>query len=155
MPGQEPPPQIKPDSLDDYLEVMSKAVFQSGISWQVVNSKWPEIKEAFRDFKIAEVADLNDRDLEELEKDRRVIRNHRKLAAIIGNARKMLELDKAHGSFKHYLQTLGNFDNVLSTLRREFKFLGPTGVYYFLYVVGEDVPPHAEFEAKYRTSRRK
>ncbi len=34
MPQQGPPPQIKPESLDDYLEVMSKAVFQSGISWR-------------------------------------------------------------------------------------------------------------------------
>jgi hypothetical protein len=28
--------------------------------------------------------------------------------------------------------------------------MGPFGVYYFLYVVGEEVPPHEEFEATYR-----
>ena len=32
MPDQEAPPQIVPKSLGDYLEVMSKAVFQTGIS---------------------------------------------------------------------------------------------------------------------------
>ena len=31
--------QITPTSLADYLEMMSKAVFQSGISWRVVESK--------------------------------------------------------------------------------------------------------------------
>jgi hypothetical protein len=28
--------------------------------------------------------------------------------------------------------------------------MGPTGIYYFLWVVGEKVPPHEEFEAAYR-----
>jgi hypothetical protein len=32
----EAPKQIKPRRLGDYLEVMSKAVFQTGISWKVV-----------------------------------------------------------------------------------------------------------------------
>jgi hypothetical protein len=35
-------------------------------------------------------------------------------------------------------------------MKKDFKFMGPTGVYYILYVVGEDVPPHEEFEATYR-----
>src|SRR3989304_3749440 len=32
------PEKIQPSSLADYLEVMSKAVFQSGISWKVVEA---------------------------------------------------------------------------------------------------------------------
>ena len=39
MPFGTPPEQIKPTSLNDYLEVMSKAVFQSGMSWRVVEAK--------------------------------------------------------------------------------------------------------------------
>jgi len=30
------PQKISPKGLSDYLEVMSKAAFQAGISWQVV-----------------------------------------------------------------------------------------------------------------------
>ncbi len=41
MPRDEAPMQIRPKRLGDYLDVMSKAVFQSGISWKVVESKWP------------------------------------------------------------------------------------------------------------------
>jgi 3-methyladenine DNA glycosylase Tag len=154
MPQQGPPPKILVTSLDDYLEVMSKAVFQSGISWKVVDSKWPGIQEAFRHFKVREIADLNERDLEELEKDPRVIRNHRKLAAIVTNAQAMVRLDEEHGGFKNYLRQQGDFDGMLAALRKDFKFLGPTGVYYFLHVVGEVVPPHAEFEEKYRKAKR-
>ncbi|HUV26115.1 MAG TPA: hypothetical protein VMW34_02000 [Anaerolineales bacterium] len=43
-----------------------------------------------------------------------------------------------------------DFDATLNTIRNDFKFMGPTGIYYFLYVVGEQVPPHDEFEAMYR-----
>ena len=32
----------------------------------------------------------------------------------------------------------------------DFKFMGPSGIYVFLYVVGEDVIPHEEFEKLYR-----
>lgn len=150
MPTGTAPEQIKPQSLDDYLEVMSKAVFQSGMSWKVVEAKWPSTREAFHDFRVQEVADLNAFDVEELAKDTRVIRNRRKLEAIVSNAQKMLELDGEYGSFQKYLRSQGDFDGTLTALRKDFKFMGPTGIYYFLYVVGEKVPPHEEFEATYR-----
>jgi 3-methyladenine DNA glycosylase Tag len=150
MPQMGAPEQIKPRSLDDYLEIMTKAVFQSGISWRVVESKWPGIQEAFHGFDIEQVADFNEKDLEELGQDTRVIRNHRKLAAIVGNAQRLIDLDREHGSFQKFLRSHGDFDSTLTALRKEFKFLGPTGIYYFLYVVGEEVPPHEEFEEVYR-----
>ena len=42
------PEKIQPTSLGDYLEIMTKAVFQSGISWRVVEAKWPGIKKPLR-----------------------------------------------------------------------------------------------------------
>lgn len=150
MPSGQPPEQIKPTSLDDYLEVMSKAVFQSGMSWRVVEAKWPGTREAFYDFDVHKVAAFDERDLDELSKDSRVIRNYRKLAAIVSNAQKMISLDEEHGSFQRYLRSQDNFDSTLDMLRKDFRFMGPTGIYFFLYVVGEPVPPHEEFEATYR-----
>ena len=145
-----PPPKIVPKSLNDYLEVMSKSVFQSGMSWKVIESKWPETREAFHGFDIDTVANFHEKDIEDLTKDTRVVRNYRKLSAIVTNARKMLELDKEHGSFKKYLRSQGNFDETLKAIHRDFKFMGPTGIYVFLYVIGEDVIPHEEFEMQYR-----
>ena len=150
MPVSGPPERIEPASLDDYLEVMSKAVFQSGMSWRVVEAKWPGIREAFQDFSTQKVADLSVFEVEALARDTRVIRNRRKLAAIVDNAQRMIELDREHGSFRSYLRSHGDFDATLAALRKDFKFLGPTSVYFFLYVVGEEVPPHEEFEAAYR-----
>ena len=143
------PKQIKVKSLNDYLEVMSKVVFQTGISWKVIETKWPEIREAFDNFEIAEVADYDERDLEKLSQDTRVIRNYRKLAAIVSNARQILALDKQYGSFQKYLRSHGDFEATLKTMHKDFKFMGPVGVYFFLYVVGEKVPEHRQFQKQY------
>jgi 3-methyladenine DNA glycosylase Tag len=150
MPTGSPPEQIKPTSLDDYLEVMSKAVFQSGISWKVVEAKWPSTREAFYNFDIQKVANLDDKDIDELTQDTRVIRNYRKLNAIVSNAQRIIALDEEYKGFKNYLRSQDDFDATLTTIRKDFKFMGPTGIYYFLYVVGERVPAHEEFEATYR-----
>jgi 3-methyladenine DNA glycosylase Tag len=61
-----------------------------------------------------------------------------------------VNLDEEYGSFQNYLRSHGDFDGTLTAIRKDFKFMGPTGIYYFLYVVGEEVPPHEEFEATYR-----
>jgi 3-methyladenine DNA glycosylase Tag len=145
-----PPEKITPQSLNDYLEIMSKSVFQSGMSWKVVESKWPGTHEAFQGFDIHIVANFNEKDIDDLTKDTRVVRNYRKLMAVVSNARKMLELDKAHGSFQKYLRSHGDFDATLDAIRKDFKFMGPSGIYVFLYVVGEEVIPHEEFERQYR-----
>jgi len=150
MPTGSPPEQIDPRSLDDYLDVMSKAVFQSGISWKVVEAKWPGTREAFHNFNVAEVSAFDDQEIDALTQDTRVIRNYRKLNAVVSNAQKMLVLDQEYDGFKNYLRAHGDFDSTLNAIRKDFKFMGPTGIYYFLYIVGEPVPPHEEFEATYR-----
>lgn len=141
------PPRIEPKRLGDYLEVMSKAVFQTGMSWKVVDNKWPSIREAFRGFDADTVAALTPDDLDALSKDERVIRNRRKLEAIVSNAARMLELEREHGTFRDYLRSHGGFEATVADLRKQFKFLGDTGAYVFLYIVGEQVPPHEEWMA--------
>lgn len=145
-----PPLQVKPQSLNDYLEVQSKAVFQSGMSWKVVEAKWSGTREAFHNFDIHTIANLHEGDIDSLVQDARVIRNRRKLEAIVQNARQIIRLDREYGSFQGYLRAHGSFDATLRAMKRDFQFMGPTAVYYFLYVVGEEVPAHSEFEATYR-----
>ena len=146
----QPPEQISPDSLNVYLEVMSKAVFQSGMSWKVVEAKWSGTQEAFEGFDVRKVAAFGPFEIEALAQDTRVIRNRRKLEATVYNAQQILALDEEFGSFQKYLRSQPDFDSKLVQIKKDFKFMGPTGVYYLLYVVGEEVPPHDEFEAQYR-----
>ncbi len=139
------PERILPQRLGDYLEIMSKAVFQSGISWKVVGAKWPGIKEAFKGFDAEAVAEFSEPELEALTQDTRVIRNRRKLEAIVSNAQRMIELDEQHGGFQRYLRSHPDFRSTVQDIRKQFKFMGDTGTFYFLHVVGEEVPSHDEW----------
>ena len=141
------PERIEPKGLADYLETMSKSVFQTGMSWRVVDSKWPDIREAMRGFDPDTIAKFGEMELEELANDKRVIRNRRKLQAIVDNARQMIDLDAKHGSFREYLRSHDNFDETVKDLRKQFRFLGDMGCYHFLWVANEEVPPYEEWQA--------
>jgi 3-methyladenine DNA glycosylase Tag len=115
-PPGEAPTRIRPKRLGDYLEVMSKAVFQSGMSWKVVEAKWPELRVAMREFDVEAVAELTPKEVDALIEDRRVIRNRRKLEATVGNAQRMLERAVEHGSFRKYLRSHEDFNATVDAL---------------------------------------
>ena len=98
---------------------MSKATFQSGMSWKVVEAP--------------------------------LIRNRRKIEAVVENAQTMLALEREFGSFKRYLASVAPFETASRDLTKRFRFLGPTGAYCFLWVVGEPGPPHEEMIARGQT----
>jgi 3-methyladenine DNA glycosylase Tag len=144
------PERISPTKLADYLDVLSRAVFQSGISWRVVEAKWPGTREALYDFEPARLADLTPDDVDRLAQDTRLIRNRRKIEATVANAQTLLDLDRDHHGFKRYLTSFKDYDAVSADLVKRFKFLGATGAYYFLHVVGEPVPAHEEWMAAHQ-----
>ena len=121
---------------------MARVMFQTGISWRVVDSKWPGIREAFRGFDPQRVARYRAADIERLMGDTRVIRNLRKLEAITANAREMLKLDTEYHGFSRYLDSLGDFETTKKSLHERFAFMGDTGTWHFLWMVGRKVPPH-------------
>ena len=94
------------------------------------------------------MAVLSDEDIEALAKNQRVIRNRRKLEALVGHARRIIDLVDEHGTFKNYFRSHDEFDATVKGLRKQFKFLGDMGCYHFMYVVGEDVPPHEEWRER-------
>ena len=134
-----------PKDLSGYLDAMAHVMFQTGISWRVVDAKWPDIREAFHGFEPTRVARLTTKDIDRLMGDTRVIRNRRKLEAIVSNARRMLELEAEYkGGFKRYLDSLGDFDATKKEIHKEFAFMGDAGTWYFLWLVGRKVPEHED-----------
>ena len=148
----EAPKRIRPKGLADYLEVMTKAAFQSGISWRVIEAKWGGFQEAFYRFDPERVASLEPPDVDRLVEDARIVRNRAKIEATVHNARTMLDLDREYGGFRKYLRSFGDFDALVKDMRKRFKFLGDTGAYFMLHVVGEEVPPHEDWMAAHGTA---
>lgn len=144
----EAPEQIVPQSLNDYLEIMTKAVFQSGMSWKVVNSKWPGFQEGFQGFDVAKVAAMDESAVDTLAADTRIIRNRRKIVATVHNAQRLIELDEEYDGIRNYFRSHEGFYAVLKDVRKQFKYMGDTGTYFWLYVLGEEVPDYGEFCAR-------
>jgi 3-methyladenine DNA glycosylase Tag len=144
------PDRIKPKVLGDYLEVMTKAVFQSGMSWRVIEAKWDGFREAFEGFDAGKVAAFTPDDVNRLAEDTRIVRNRRKIEATVDNAVEMVALDREHKGFRKFLRSHGSFEETVADLKRHFRYLGDTGSYYFLYVVGEKVPSHEDWMAARR-----
>jgi DNA-3-methyladenine glycosylase I len=142
MPKGGPPPQIKPEGDHQYLEEITKAVFRSGFSWQVIENKWPNFKKAFADFSVDKVAAFDERDYERLLSDAGIVRNARKIESTLHNARAIKQLQEEFGSFHDYLRTMDGmpYKDRAKDLQKRFRYLGRTGTFTFLWCVSEEVP---------------
>jgi 3-methyladenine DNA glycosylase Tag len=133
------PKKIRPRGLADYLEVMTRAVFQAGMHWGVIDAKWPGFREAFYNFDPEKVASFDLNDVDALAADTRVVRNRAKLGATVANAQTLLRLENS-GGFKRWLRHYDDYDATVKALKNEFRYVGDTSAYYFLWVVNEPVP---------------
>ena len=78
------------------FERLSLEGFQAGLSWELVLRKRDGFRAAFADFDPDVVAGFGDADVEKLMANAEIIRNPRKIAAVIRNARAVVAL-RGHG----------------------------------------------------------
>lgn len=133
--------RIKPRALTDYLAVMSRAVYQAGLSWAAIDRQWDALCDAFEGFDPDRVARYQIKDIQRLMTHPRILHSERKIKATIRNAQTMLELDREHGSFRKYLRSHKTYRATLADLKERFAHVGDVSGYYFLFRVGERVPP--------------
>ena len=135
------PKRITISGPDDYLAALSRIVFQSGMGRAVVDAKWNDIVAAFDNFAIKTVAQYGPDDIDRLCQDERVIRNRRKIEAIVHNANVLDELEADPG-FSAWLRSHPDEMERDAALIQRFKYLGPTGVPEFCWIVGEPTAQH-------------
>lgn len=125
---------------DRLLAGMTRAVFSSGFSWQVIENKWQGFEEAFEGFAPKRVAAFGDEEVDALLKDKRIVRNGAKIAATIANARFVVAIAVQHGSFSRFLLNWPVADQVglLAYLKKHASRLGGATGQYFLRFAGWD-----------------
>jgi len=132
----------RPTSDDAYFENMTRVIFLAGLSWKMIDQKWPNFRKAFKNFSIAEVAKFSQNDVKRLIGDAGIVRNRAKIDAAVYNAKHFQGIKKDHGSFRSFLDSLDKSNNhasVIKELGKRFQRLGPSSARIFLYTVGEDI----------------
>jgi 8-hydroxy-5-deazaflavin:NADPH oxidoreductase len=128
-----------PDDPAFFLEHLSRTVFAGGINWRVVDAKWDGIRDAFHRFDPARVAAMTPAEIAATESDSRVIRNKAKIGATVENAREVRTIIDEFGSIRAYLASFPDARAAAADMRRRFKFLGDTGVWWFLASAARDI----------------
>ena len=133
--GDDCRPGEPPTADREYFEVLCLCILQAGLNWSSVRKHWPRYREGFLGFDPARLAKADPAALLESPD---VIRNGRKVAAIVHNAGEVLAIRKAHGSFAGFLDTLRPLPEgeALKAVRARFKGVGPETADYFLHAVG-------------------
>lgn len=161
-----------PSHNDDQLfEMLSLGVFAVGLNWQIVFRKRRAFQSAFHHWHVDIVADMSAENVDQLLLDPTIIRNRRKIEAVIHNARQIQQLCRGGSSFDQYLwdqldhqqiiqpvehwhdlqrtSTAGN--HLTNQLRaRGFRFIGPVTVHAFMVATGFITarPDHRGTESK-------
>jgi DNA-3-methyladenine glycosylase I len=127
--------------------------FQAGLSWRTILNKRKAFRRAFKDFDIASVAQFSEADAARLLQDPSIVRNRRKIAAVIHNARAAEALIEREGSLAAFAwsfepnpqetdppQTVSTSAASVAMAqelkRRGWRFLGPTTIFAFMQAMG-------------------
>ena len=134
-----------PKNDDEYFERMTKALFQAGLNWKMIDDKWPNFEKAFVDFSIPKVAKFGDKQISKLMENQGIVRNERKIMSTIYNAQQSLVIEKEFGSFKDYFKSFGkDHAKLMEDLQSRFKHLGDSSSRTFLWMSGVKLEPTAE-----------
>lgn len=131
---------------DQLFERMVLEINQAGLSWLTILKKQEAFRAAYSGFSIARVARYGDKQRERLLKDAGIIRNRLKIDAAIENARRILALQKSHGSFAEWLATHHPLTKAewVKLFKKQFVFTGGEIVGEFLMSIGYLPGTHAE-----------
>ncbi len=128
-------PGRKPKSDEEYFEILCLCILQTGLQWGVIRKHWERYREGFYGFDIKRLSEAH---MEGVLKKPQVIKNGRKVQAIIDNAKMFQGIRREHGSFSHFLESLRQLteEEALTVLSKRFKHVGRYTAEYYLHAVG-------------------
>ena len=111
---------------------------QAGLSWTTILRKEETFRAAYSNFNIKKVAAYREKDIARLLNDPGIIRNKLKINAAIENAKAIILLQTAFGSFKNWLdeQHPKTKEDWVKLFKQTFRFTGGEIVNEFLVSSG-------------------
>jgi hypothetical protein len=139
-PPERIPRVIDAPSLDDHLEVMTRAIFQAGLSWALIDARWDAFRTAFENFSAAIVATYGEGEVERIMAAEGVIHSRSKISGTIENAKALRALAAEHGDVAAYARSFASYDELYADAKKRFAYLGDLSCYYWLFRTGLPVP---------------
>ena len=134
------------------FEMLLLESFQAGLSWQCILHKRESFRAAFDNFDMDKITRYTPQKIEELLKNKALIRHPKKMQATVQNARVFMQIQKEFGSFNTYLWswTKGKTlradgtktrsplsDQISKDLKkRGMSFVGSITIYAYLCAIG-------------------
>ena len=135
------PRVIAAPTLDDHLEVITRAIFQAGLSWALIEARWPAFHEAFEGFSVRLIALYGEGEVERIMAADGVIHSRSKIAGTIANARALQAIGTTHDDVARYVRAFPSYDALYADAKKRFAYLGDLSLYYWLFRTGLPVPP--------------
>ena len=129
----------------DVLAVMTRAVFQAGVSWAQIARRWSAYETAFAGFDVATVAAYDDIGVERVLAVPGILQMRRKVDATIKNARALATVLSEFGDFHTYIASFDGYPACAKDIKRRFAFMGDMNVWYLLFRLREPVPVFEEW----------
>ncbi len=125
---------------DRWLSAMTRAIFQAGFNWKVVDRMWPGFENAFHGFDVGRCAMMSDDWFDDLCKDTSIVRYPQKILSVRQNAVFLQDVAKDHGGFGDMVAAWppDDYHKLLLKLKNEGNRLGATTGQYFLRFMGVD-----------------
>ncbi len=126
------------------FERLTLEIMQPGLSFNVVLLKRKALKEAFCNYDIEQLINYGEEDIQKLIDNHTIIRNEKKIRAIINNAKVVYQIIKKQLLIDYFVDLLDYrllseqmINQVVKKLKQDgFKFIGPSVVRSFLASIG-------------------
>jgi DNA-3-methyladenine glycosylase I len=128
-------PGSPPNSEGGYFEVLALCILQAGFNWRKVRAGWPQLRRAFQEFDVQALAKADPQDL--LQRPG-IIKNRRKIEAIIANALRFQHVQREYGSFAQFINALKAKEDreAIDSLTKRFRHVGGYSAEYYLHSIG-------------------
>ena len=135
----------RPKDDDGYLDRMAHAIFESGLSWKMVENKWPNFRKAFSNFSVEKVSKLTEKDIKAMLGNDGIVRSEGKIRGSHIQRPGIQEVRDEFGSFGNYMDSFkGSEARMKKDLQKRFKYIGPGNSRSYLWLAGVKLKPHKD-----------